>query len=355
MITLFGRSWTRDEIRAAVGDLSQIAGARLYRLAEGFEEGTLAADVYTGSGLEFTVLPSRGMDVTRASFRGIPLAWTSAQTSRHPAYYEPEGLGWLRSFPGGLMTTCGLSWMGAPDEDGGQPLGLHGRISNTPATAVRASADWEREDYVISVEGCLREAVVFGENLLMKRRIRTTLGSCSFTVEDEVVNEGFERAPLMLLYHCNVGFPVVADGALVVVPARETCPRDAEAADGLESWSRLHGPKPGYREKVYFHTVEPGPDGTATAAVVNPTLGSGLAVFVRYRPEQLPCFVQWKMLGAGTYVVGLEPGNALVLGRSKEREAGRLQTLEPGEERRFTLEIGVLEGDAALAMAGDRR
>lgn len=345
MANVFGRTLTKQDILSRVGDISQLARVKLHRLVNGYEDGVLAADVVTGSGLQFTVLPSRGLDISSASFRGRALAWRSAQTDRHPAYYEPQGLGWLRSFPGGLVTTCGLTWMGAPNVDEGVELGLHGRFSNTPATGVSARGEWDGDDYRMTIEGSVREAVVFGENVLLHRRITTALGATSFRIEDRVTNEGFLQAPHMLLYHVNLGYPVVDEGSRIVVPACATQPRDAEAADGAEEWMRIHTPVVGYREKVYFHTVEASADGTAMAAVVNPDLDGGMAVYVRYRPDQLPCFVQWKMLGAGTYVIGLEPANALVMGRSVEREAGRLQYLEPGESRIYELEIGVLTGE----------
>jgi hypothetical protein len=38
----------------------------------------------------------------------------------------------------------------------------------------------------------------------------------------------------------------------------------------------------------------------------------------------------------------MEPANCLVDGRAKEREYGTLQFLEPGEEREYHLEPGVL-------------
>ena len=47
-------------------------------------------------------------------------------------------------------------------------------------------------------------------------------------------------------------------------------------------------------------------------------------------------------MGQGLYVVGLEPGNALPVGRDKERAAGRLKFLEPGERVEYFVEIGVL-------------
>jgi hypothetical protein len=160
-----------------------------------------------------------------------------------------------------------------------------------------------------------------------------------------VTNDGFETVPHMLLYHVNLGYPIVEDGARIsIVPAAVTEPRDAEAADGGERWMCVEPPQPGYKEKCYFHRPAAGPDGFACAILSNPALDGGLGVSVRFRPDQLPWLVEWKMMGAGAYVVGLEPANALVMGRATERAAGRLQHLEPGEARRYEVEIGVRVG-----------
>jgi len=70
--------------------------------------------------------------------------------------------------------------------------------------------------------------------------------------------------------------------------------------------------------------------------------GEGIGVYVRYHKSQLPRFIEWKMMGEGTYVVGLEPANCLVEGRDKERERGTLQFIEPGGRRHYETEIGVL-------------
>ena len=352
MVNLYGKQWTRQELVARVGDMSQIARVKMHTLSDGSDEGVHAADVTTGTGFQFTVVPSRGLDISSASYRGRSLAWRSAQGDRHPAYYEPQGLGWLRGFPGGLLTTCGLTWMGAPDTDDGVELGLHGRYSNTPAAAVRGWAEWDGDAYVLSVQGEVRESVVFGENVVCRRKISAVLGENRLIVEDAITNEGFSASPHMVLYHVNLGFPIVDAGSRVVVPAELTEPRDDESARGGDRWMCVEEPVVGYREKVYFHRVAPDPDGSATVAVVNPTLDGGLGVYVRYRPDQLPQLVQWKMMGAGTYVVGLEPANARVMGRSVERAAGRLQMIEPGETRQYRLELGVVEGHGALELIG---
>ena len=62
---------------------------------------------------------------------------------------------------------------------------------------------------------------------------------------------------------------------------------------------------------------------------------------MRFRPEELPHFVQWTMTGEGAYVVGLEPATCRVGGYQKEEAEGRVIHLSPGESRRFRLQIEV--------------
>jgi hypothetical protein len=44
----------------------------------------------------------------------------------------------------------------------------------------------------------------------------------------------------------------------------------------------------------------------------------------------------------------LEPANCLVEGRDKDRARGILQFLQPGEQREYLLEIGVLANNAEI-------
>ena len=90
----------------------------------------------------------------------------------------------------------------------------------------------------------------------------------------------------------------------------------------------------GYDEQVFYHDMQAGADGYVTVALVNRGYdgGRGLGVYVRYRQAELPRFTQWKMVGAGEYVTGLEPANCGVEGRAKDRAEGLLQFLAPGEE-----------------------
>jgi hypothetical protein len=343
-ITLWGKDWTRRELAARVGDLAQVAGVERFTYDEGAAGGVQAARVRTGGGLDFTVLLSRGMDIGAASYRGTPFAWQSATGAGHPHAFDPDGRNWLRTFHGGLLTGCGLSNAGAANVDGDESLGIHGYLSHLPAGETYAGVEWIDESNAnIVVRGAMREARVFGENLRLQRTISAPLGGNALTITDTVTNEGFAEVPLMLLYHLNFGWPLIGEDTEIVTNATATPePRDADAAAGLATASQLTAPIPGYREQCFFHHPIPEPDGYATVRLVNRALP--LTVAVHYDTRALPHLTQWKMMGQGEYVCGIEPANCRVMGRAAERAAGRLQTIAPGETRVFTVIIGVEGG-----------
>ena len=345
MAHLYGHNYSRQELARRTGLLEQVAGIRMIELADGWGRGVRAAQLHTGSGLSATLLIDRGLDIYDADYKGASLAWVSATGPKHPSYFEPEGLGWLRSFYGGLMVTCGLSSAGATCVDDGEALGLHGRYSHTPASNVHIGGEWRGDVYVVFIEGEVREARVFHENLLLHRRIEFSAGSNVIAVHDTVSNEGFQRVPHMQLYHCNIGFPVVDEGSRFVVAAKSVTPRDDEARKGFKEFDHLTAPVKGYNEQVYYHDALAAKDGYVTASILNPGFngGKGLTVSVRYRQRELPRLIEWKMVGEDVYCVGIEPANCLVEGRDKDRANGILEFLDPGETRTYHLEFGVQE------------
>jgi hypothetical protein len=350
MAHLCGREWSRRELLERVGDLGQIAGAESFTYVDGVRDGVRGVRVRSGSGLDYTVLLSRGMDIAQASYRGTPLAWVSATGAGHPHSLEPEGRGWLRTFHGGLLTGCGLLNAGAANVDGEEPLGIHGHLSHTPAEETFAGTEWQGDEATITVRGTMREARVFDENLRLTRHITSPLGENRLTISDRVENAGWKRTPLMLLYHLNFGWPLVSEETEIVFPASAPSrPRDAEAQKGANVWNRLEAPQAGYAEQCFFH--EPVSDARGTAVVMMVNRALNLAVRIAYDKRALPYLTQWKMMGQGEYVCGIEPANCLVLGRAQERAAGRLQYIEPGGERQFTVTLDVLEGPAAIADA----
>jgi len=343
MVRLYERIYNRRDLLKRIGNMDQVGGVKLLELSDGVERGVRVALIRTGE-LSFLVSIDRCMDVVNAEYKGMPLGWISPTSIVSPGFYEPEGLGWTRGFPGGLLTTCGLTYMGAPTVDQGEPLGLHGRISYIPARLIYAGGHWEGDEYVTALEGEVREAKVFEPNIALSRRIEAKLGEKQLTIHDKVTNDGWWIQPLMILYHVNIGFPVLDNGSSLVSTSRLCVPRDDEAKVNAEKFSEFHEPTSGYKEKVYFHDMLADAEGYAYSAIVNEKLLDGIAVYVKYRRSELPRFIEWKMMGEGTYVVGMEPANGLVVGRDKERRWGTLQYLKPQETREFHLEIGVLVG-----------
>lgn len=351
MAKLFGEEFTRERLMKRIGNVSQVGGVKTSELKDGREKGMEMIEFRTGSGFNFRVLPGRCMDISFAEYNGIPLCWCSPTGEVVPEYYKERGLGWLRSFYGGLLVTCGLCQIGQPCEDEGEELGLHGRISNIRAENVSADGEWRGDDYVMWAAGRMAEATVFGENLCLRRRIESRLGDMCFTVHDIVENLGHETVPHMILYHINGGFPVVDEGSELISASLKAVPRDEEAEKEKEQYNKFLPPTPGFKERCYYHDIQPDEEGIITVALANKRFenGQGFGFYVSYPKKELPHFVEWKMNGEGTYVVGVEPGNALVEGRSVERKEGRLQFLEPGEKREYHLTIGVLPSNKEIS------
>lgn len=356
---VFGRQHTRRDLLRRVGRLEQVAGVRLVTLGDSSERGVRVLEFRTGTGFAFDVLVDRAFDVGRCELGGVPLAWTSGAGFAGPWFGEPEGLGFLRTWGGGLVTTCGIDHALFMAEDTAEQyqyppkrtetFGLHGRVSNLPARLTGYGERWERDECVLWASGETLQAAVFGEQLRLRRTVEARVGESRLRIRDEVENVGWSRTPHMLLYHVNVGWPVLDDGAELLVPARSV---EARGGLSVEGYTSFHGPEAGYVEQVFEHDVAAEADGTVPVAVINRELGVGL--YEVFRRDQLPFHLLWRMLGEGTYVAGVEPSTNRTAGRLDARERGELIELEPGETRLYDLELGALAGGDALDAFADR-
>lgn len=335
----------RKNLLEFVGNTTQLAGMKEYELTSGRGRGVRCIDVWTGTGFQITVLPDRSLDICAATFRGLSLCWHSPSGVSSPFFYESQGRGWTRNFFGGLLTTCGLTQVGNPCMDGGEELGLHGRVSNTPASNVCLREQWSEDDCAMSIEGVVRESRLHGENVTMTRTISTRLGTSKLSIVDVVQNAGYRTVPHMILYHVNIGYPLLEPGSELL--ARFTsCKQIGETSDqeGSENFSMITNPERDYKPRLYDICMEANNRGEVLTVVLNRKyVEGGIGLYLKYNKGDLDQFTLWKLLRAGEYVIGLEPGNCSIEGRTIEREKGRLKYLEPGEKRRYELEIGVLE------------
>ena len=197
-------NFNKRQMLKYVGNFSQVFGIKEYALTSGKAKGVKAFDVKTGSGLEFTVLADRCLDISGLSFKGTNCSYISKTGIVAPEYYEENGVGFLRSFTAGFLTTCGLRNVGSPCEKDGEPFSMHGRIANTPGEEVSATTEWVDDVPVLTINGKMREARVFGENLVLGRKITCKYGENKITIENTVENLGFRKEALMLLFHFNM-------------------------------------------------------------------------------------------------------------------------------------------------------
>lgn len=361
---LFDREMDHGEVARRCGAPSQFFGVRSTILADGLERGIRCLEFRTGTGFRFSVLIDRAMDVSDAEYRGASIGWNSPSGFRNPGLHEngdEEGYGWLRSFSG-LMVTAGLDhtlFMAKESADHYNYPGrnsisfpLHGRVANIPARLHGYGERWDGNDCTLWCEGTVVQATVFGENLHLVRRIEAKVGESAFTLHDRVVNRGFSRTPHMLLYHINLGYPLLDEGSQYIAPIRRTV--WASHLDRLKfqnvGYLTQPGPIKNFREQVFEHELAPDEKGKLTAGLVNRAFGGGrgLGFIIEVDRKEFPCHFEWQNYQEGMYAIGIEPSTNHAWGRDFAKQRNELRWLEHGDEFRYTTLFKVLEDNQQI-------
>ncbi|HXH36560.1 MAG TPA: DUF4432 family protein [Plantibacter sp.] len=329
----------RRFVEARSGAVERAWAPRSVRVDDGPSVGRRQVELRHLGGLEVTVEVDQFLDLGEASWNGEVVSFVASTTA-------PHAEGWARRWQGGLLTTCGLTAVGvAPPEDGG----MHGRAHLIPATVTRSEGRWSAEGcYELAVDGFLREGAVFSQNLTVERGIRAEVGVGRIRLHDIVRNEGFVAEPVRLLYHVNLGWPMLHGGAVVTAEATAavTAGVDAGSPSAVSSWERtLDEPVAGAAEQVDALDAVIGADGWSTATLS----GESGTVAIRFRAEQLPFLTVWRSSAAGSYALGIEPGTCWP-SHAEGPERGKLgRILEPGESFDIDLEIAFSPADGPFA------
>jgi len=300
---VFKTEIARSELLRRVGNLAQVGSVELLSHEQGYARGSRFLDFRTGSGFRFSVNVDRGMDPGYAEFNGASLAWLPPKIFPAPSFWENDDHAWVRFILGGLCNTAGLVTIGNPQtvdvshfkfhsrhED---RYGTHDRVAILPASQFNYGERWEGERCFLWAEGTVRQEIVYGENLLLRRRYEAEVGTSSFTLRDVVRNDGFYSTPHQLLYHFNIGYPVVDEGAeLLASVAGEVGGSIFDEEKGQsERYRTFTAPERGFFAEGYEIPMATGRDGWVSAAVVNrgfKGLDGGLGVALRYNPNSLP-------------------------------------------------------------------
>ncbi len=267
-----------------ISNLAQVASVRRYTLTEGSGRGLDVLDCDNGR-LRFLLNVSRACDMMQLYHEGQNVSFVSKNGS------GVRDLPFLRRFEGGMIYTCGLDSVG-----GREGYELHGTLHTTPAEIIRA----ECNEAGITVEAVVRDTSLFGKNLVLRRKITAALGAETVTVQDTLTNEGFCEQEYCLLYHVNVGYPMLDEGARVVADIEKCEPRTPRAAERQASAYEIGPSVAGDEETCYYLTLR-----RPEASIVNDRLGKTLTV--SYSGDTLPHFLEWKSMASGDYALGLEP------------------------------------------------
>lgn len=309
------------------GHPHQICGVEEMRLLGGKGDGMRMLYVRNGRGLDLWLSADRCADIARLSFGGDNFGYFAPCGYVSSKYYDDKGDGFLKSFTAGFMTTCGLRNVGNACTDEGEELPLHGSVSNMPCESVSYWSD----EKGIHVKATVHDMSIYAHKLILEREYIISCDDNVIRLLDTVKNVGMTESPLTILYHCNMGYPLLDENAVVSIPSSKVEPKNDESVAGTSDCLKVEKPGKNRGEMCFYHTL----DGKPEISIFNKKIKKGLKM--AFDTDELKCFAQWKMMREYDYVMGFEPGNCLPCGRSAMRERGILETLRPGESRSFHL------------------
>lgn len=309
-------------------------------LDDGRGRGVRVADFNTGSGLRFRVVIDRAMDISDAFYNAYSLAWISRNGVSRPE--TRAGMNWLGGFGGGLLTTCGLDHVGGPESDGFGARCLHGDIGNISAELECVKQpDIAKENATMSVSGRILQSTVFGPHIELRRTVFSILGVPKIAVRDEVTNLGNEKVPHMVLYHINLGWPLIDKETRLLWKGDWTSGKPNDPiVNARNDFTVCRAPMKehsGSGESVIFIDSAADSDGFCRCEARNDPLGLGLKI--RFDKTMLPWLINWQHWGEGEYVTALEPATNPPIGQSAARAAKTLRFIEPGETLVYELEF----------------
>jgi hypothetical protein len=319
------------EVRRLVGAVDQLVSVERLVRDDGPGRGAPVLLVRNPAGVSFEVLLDRAMDLGWADAAGLPLAWRSARGPVESSRYEPDGVGWVRTFGGGLLSTCGLAATGAPSTVDGVHHGLHGRIGHIPAENVRWGLVADEGELRVEITGDVVEAALGSPPVRLRRRIVASTVRPEIRVEDTVTNEGYAVAGHMFRHHLNLGYPIVRPGTVVTADAEPVGERDAPVGPTRTLPWTLDVAEAPVAETVLY--CRPRPGATATTRVTAP---DGAWVEIEQSSRSWPLLILWRDASPGVNVLGVEPSTSRDGGRSQAEREGEVVRLAPGESREYT-------------------
>lgn len=291
----------------------QVGYVRRYTLTDGKESGLKVIEIDTGK-IRFLLNESKNLDIMQLWHQGVNMSFVSKNgfTSREIPFVE--------RFEGGMLYTCGLDAAGTVEGHT-----QHGNLHQIPARVTECKV----ENDEIKVVGEMQDSALFGKNLLLRRTVKAKIGESTLRLTDELFNLGTKNEDYALLYHVNVGYPMLDKGTTMYSDAKKVVAYDEWAQKRIENRTVFTDCVDNEDECCYFLYNE-----TPIFTVTNEKLGKTLTL--SYTNETLPYCVQWNSTASGDYALGLEPSTTLL-----GKKDFAYSVIGVGESKKFGIEISV--------------
>ena len=297
-----------------ISNFQQVASLRRYTFTEGKEKGLEVIDCDNGK-LRFLLNISKACDIMQLYHKGQNVSFISKNG------FSKKEASFLKRFEGGMVYTCGLDSIG--DRAGFE---LHGSLHNIPAEIIHA----ECNETGIIVEAIIRDSILFGKNLVLKRKVSTLVLGDSVSIEDTLINEGYRKEDYCLLYHINIGYPMIEESAKIHADIESYTPRTSWAEQNEASMCEMSLPIPNQEETCYFMNLK-----HPKITLINEKIKKSLTI--SYSGDTLPKFIEWKSMASGDYALGLEPCTTLL------DDGFMYKTIREGEKIKFFIKISIHE------------
>lgn len=295
-----------------ISNFEQTAYVRRYVLTEGKAAGLKVTEVYNGN-LRFMLNESKALDIMQLWYKGENVSFLSKNG------FSTKNEGFSERFEGGMIYTCGLDSIGAREG-----FAVHGSIHNTPAKVVAIFSD-EKE---IKVVAEIENTELFGKDLMLKREIATEIGSDKLCLKDMLINKGTKTEKYCLLYHCNLGYPMLDESVTIDYDGRTIVPRTKYSETRLSECKRFSAPVDNEEERCFF--IE---NDCPTVTVKNNN--SGRVFTLSYSVSTLPKMILWQSGASHDYALGIEPATSFLDDKFKYNE------IKPDEKIEFKVQLSL--------------
>jgi hypothetical protein len=247
--------------------------------------------------LSLTLLESMALDIYDLSFAGHNISFISKNGLVSRKLANTPAYDFARSVGGGFLFTCGLDNIGNAVDD----KLVHGNFSSLPAVITRSQVHLEDAGIFLEVGAEICDTALFSKNILVSRNYK--IFNDRIILKDIILNRGYKEEKIILMYHFNIGYPMLDTSARLSANIGSTECRTANCA--AEKYNVMAEPADHCFEEVFIHTI----DGDhAVIEVENPELKQKITF--SYHTGYLKYLTEWKSMQSGDYALGIEPATS---------------------------------------------